>query len=63
MKIAVEGVHTLKSAYALKSKLNIQASIIEETYRVVYEAKPPHQALKDLMQIKTTSEFIGVKGI
>jgi glycerol-3-phosphate dehydrogenase (NAD(P)+) len=63
MKVAVEGLLTLKSAYALKSKLNIQASIIDETYKVIYEGKSPHQALKDLMQIKTTSEFIGVKGI
>ena len=63
MKVAVEGVLTLKSAYALKSKLNIQASIIEETYKTIYEAKSPHQALRDLMQVKTTSEFIGVKGL
>ncbi len=63
MQVAVEGVLTLKSAYALKSKLNIQASIIDETYKVIYEEKSPYQALKDLMQIKTTSEFIGVRGI
>jgi len=63
MKVAVEGFLTLKSAYALKSKLKIQASIIDETYKVIYERKSPHQALKDLMQTKTTSEFIGVKGI
>ena len=62
MKVVVEGVLTLKSAFSLKSKLDIQASIIEETYKTIYEAKCPHQALKDLMRIKTTSEFIGVKG-
>jgi glycerol-3-phosphate dehydrogenase (NAD(P)+) len=63
MKVAVEGLLTLKSAYALKSKLNIKASIIHETYKIIYEGKSPHRALKDLMQIKTTSEFIGVKGM
>ena len=63
MNVAVEGVLTLKSAYALKSKLNIKASIIHETYKIIYESKSPHLALKDLMQIKTTSEFIGVKGM
>ena len=63
MKVAVEGIFTLKSAHALISKLNIQASIINETYKVVYKAKSPHQALNDLMQSKTTTEFVGIKGI
>ena len=63
MKVAVEGILTLKSAYSLKSKLNIQASIIEETYKIVYESKPPKEALKDLMMAKTTSEFTGIKGM
>ena len=63
MQVVAEGVLTVKSAYALKSKLNIQASIIEETYKVLYESKSPHQALEDLMQIKITSEFAGIKGI
>ena len=63
MKVAVEGIFTLKSAHALISKLNIQASIIDETYKVVYEAKSPHEALNDLMQSKTTTEFVGIKGI
>ena len=63
MKVAVEGILTLKSAHALISKLNLQASIIDETYNVVYKAKSPHLALKDLMQSKTTTEFVGIKGI
>ena len=63
MKVAVEGVLTLQSVFSLKSKLKIQASIIDETYKTIYENKCPHQALRDLMKIKTTSEFIGVKGI
>ena len=63
MKVAVEGIFTLKSAHALISKLNLQASIIDETYKVVYKAKSPHQALKDLMQSKTTTEFVGIKGL
>ena len=63
MKVAVEGVLTVKSAYVLKSKLNIQASIIEETYKVLYESKSPHQALEDLMQVEITSEFAGIKGM
>lgn len=62
MKVVAEGVLTVKSAYALKSKLNVQASIIEETYKILYESKSPHQALDDLMQVKITSEFAGIKG-
>ena len=63
MKVAVEGLLTLKSAHTLKTKLNVKASIIDETYKIIYEAKSPQQALKDLMKVKTTSEFIGIKGI
>lgn len=60
MNLIAEGVLTVKSAYALKSKLNIQASIIEETYKVLYESKSPKQAVEELMQVKVTSEFAGV---
>lgn len=63
MKMVAEGVRTVKSAYALKNKLNIQASIIEETYRVLYEEKSPQQALEDLMKVEITTEFSGVKGL
>jgi glycerol-3-phosphate dehydrogenase (NAD(P)+) len=62
MKTSVEGFLTVKSAYELKNKLNIQASIINETYKVLYESKPPHQALESLMNVKINSEFEGIKG-
>lgn len=63
MKMVAEGVLTVKSAYSLKMKLGIQASIIEETYRVLYEEKPPRQALKDLLKVEISTEFAGVKGL
>lgn len=63
MKMVAEGVRTVKSAYTLKTQLNIQASIIEETYRVLYEEKPPREALKDLMKVEVSTEFFGVKGL
>ena len=63
MKMVAEGILTVKSAYALKSKLNIQASIIDETYKVLYESKSPQQAVEDLMRVNITSEFAGVKGL
>ena len=55
--MVAEGVKTVISAYALKQKLKTQGSIIEETYNVLYEKKPPLLALKDLMRVETTSEF------
>lgn len=62
MKMVAEGIYTVKSAYCLKQRLNIQASIMEETYRVIYEEKPPRQALADLLKVEISTEFAGVKG-
>jgi len=63
MKMVAEGVRTVKSAQRLKTQLKIQASIIDETYQVLYEDKPPEQALKDLMNVEISSEFSGIKGL
>lgn len=63
MKMVAEGVYTVKSAYHLKQKLDIQASIMEETYRVIYEEKPPQQALADLLKVEISTEFAGIKGL
>jgi glycerol-3-phosphate dehydrogenase (NAD(P)+) len=63
MKMVAEGVRTVTSAYQLKNKFDIQASIIEETYRVLHEGKNPQAAMKDLMSVETTSEFTGIKGL
>ncbi len=63
MKMVAEGIRTVKSAYELKNKLNIQASVIEETYRVLYEDKSPQQALEDLMRVEIDTEFSGVRGL
>ena len=62
MKMVAEGVLTVKSAYSLIKKFNVQAAIMEETYRVLYENKSPSQALKDLMKVKISTEFAGIKG-
>jgi len=63
MKMVAEGVKTVKSAYDLKKKFNLQASVIEETYHILYEDKSPSQALKDLLKVNITSEFAGVRGL
>jgi glycerol-3-phosphate dehydrogenase (NAD(P)+) len=63
MTMVAEGVRTVTSAYQLKNKFDIQASIIEETYRVLHEGKAPQAAMRDLMNVEITSEFTGIKGL
>jgi len=63
MKMVAEGVLTVKSAYSLMKKLDIQAAIIEETYRVLHENKSPGQALEDLMKMEISTEFTGIEGL
>ena len=63
MKVVAEGIRTVKSAHELKNKLNIQASVIEETYRIIYEDKPPQEAMEDLMKVPIDTEFSGVRGL
>ena len=63
MRMIAEGITTVKSAHQLIHKFNIQASVMEETYKVLYEGKIPKNALKDLMELKISKEFSGIKGI
>ena len=44
-----EGVPTAKSAYECARRLNVETPIIDQIYSVVYEAKPPAQALQELL--------------
>jgi len=48
-KTAVEGYHTSKSFHQLLGTQKIEAPILEQVYRILYESKPPLQALSDLM--------------
>ena len=63
MKMVAEGVLTVKSAYSLIKKFNIQAAIMEETYLVLHKNKVPVQALDDLMKVEISTEFAGIKGL
>ncbi|MGK3999798.1 NAD(P)H-dependent glycerol-3-phosphate dehydrogenase [Sorangium sp. So ce1024] len=51
-----EGVKTAKSAYELANKLGVSAPIAVEVYRMLYEGKPPQQAVVDLMTRALTKE-------
>lgn len=44
-----EGVPTAKSAFECARRLGVETPIIDQVYSVVYEAKPPAQALQELL--------------
>jgi len=44
-----EGVTTAKSAHQLGHKLGIEMPITEQIYAMLYEDKPVHDAVRDLM--------------
>jgi len=48
-KTAVEGYHTSKSFHQLLKAKGIEAPILEEVYRILYNEKTPSMALSDLM--------------
>lgn len=47
--MVVEGYKTAKSAYALSRQMEVDMPIITEVYKVLYEDKDPHEAIKALM--------------
>lgn len=49
MGMVVEGFKTTKSAHTLSRKFNIQMPITDELYKVLFEGKPPKEAVEDLM--------------
>jgi glycerol-3-phosphate dehydrogenase (NAD(P)+) len=49
MKMIAEGVYTARSAYALAARHTVDMPIAGEIYQVLFENKPPRQALEDLM--------------
>jgi len=52
----VEGYYAAKAAKTLAEKMDIDMPICLETYKVLYEDKPPMTALKDLMGRSRRSE-------
>ena len=63
LRTVAEGISTVKSAHKLIHQLNIQASIMEETFKVLHENKSPEKALGDLMKVEISNEFSGIKGL
>lgn len=59
MKMVAEGVETVKAAYSLSKKLNIEMPITKEVYAVFYRGKSPRKAVADLMTRPLKAEKIG----
>jgi glycerol-3-phosphate dehydrogenase (NAD(P)+) len=51
MKMVAEGVYTTESAHLLGKRHRVSTPIIRETYRVLFEDKPPRQAMLDLLKL------------
>jgi len=52
-----EGVRTTQSTYELAREHDVDMPITEETYAVLYEAKDPKLAVRDLMRRQLRSEY------
>lgn len=59
MAMVAEGVYTARSVHQRAVQLQIDMPITAEVYRVLYEGKPPQDALRDLMLREPTSEHRG----
>jgi glycerol-3-phosphate dehydrogenase (NAD(P)+) len=58
LKMVVEGVRTARSAYNLGKKFELELPIIEQVYKVLYEEKPPKDALRELMLRDAKPEIV-----
>jgi glycerol-3-phosphate dehydrogenase (NAD(P)+) len=58
MKMVAEGIPTTKSAYECARRLGIDTPIIDQVYALLFEGKPPVQAMHDLLERDQKSEQI-----
>jgi glycerol-3-phosphate dehydrogenase (NAD(P)+) len=52
-----EGMHTCKATHLLSQRYNVYMPITHEVYAVLFEGKPPRQAVADLMSRDQKEEF------
>ncbi|KAA0257713.1 NAD(P)-dependent glycerol-3-phosphate dehydrogenase [Deferribacter autotrophicus] len=57
-KMIAEGVYTVKAAYELAKKLEIEMPITEEVYKIIYESKDPQESFYDIMRRPLKEENI-----
>ncbi len=58
MRMVAEGVDTVKSAFRLSKKLNVDMPITQQVYAVLYQGKSPKKAVADLMSRSLKAEKI-----
>ena len=56
VKMVVEGVYSAKAAAKLAEKYQVAMPIVEEVNHVLFEGKPPAEAVDDLMLRESRSE-------
>jgi len=59
MEMVAEGIETVKSAFALKKKFDIDMPITHEIYHVLYKDRLPGDAMKRLMKRPLKIEKVG----
>jgi glycerol-3-phosphate dehydrogenase (NAD(P)+) len=59
MEMVAEGIKTSLSAYNLAKKMGVDMPIIREVYRVIYKAKDPREAVRELMTRELKEEMEG----
>jgi len=57
MQMVAEGVKTAKSAWQLAQRHGVDVPITREVQAILYEGKPPKQAVRDLMTREAKPEF------
>ena len=58
-QMVAEGVKTAKSAWQLAQRYSVDVPITREVQAILYEGKPPKQAVRDLMTREAKPEFSG----
>src|SRR5436305_7800410 len=56
MQMVAEGVPTTKSAFECARRFGVDTPIIDQMHAILYEGKPPAQALSDLLQREQKAE-------
>jgi glycerol-3-phosphate dehydrogenase (NAD(P)+) len=57
MRMVAEGVKNTRSVYLLAGRLVVEMPIVEQMHLVLYEGKPPGNAVRDLMQRSLKAEL------
>ena len=55
-KTVAEGVKTTRAAHDIAAQFQIDMPIVDEVYQLLYEAKPPAHAIRDLMSRELKAE-------